>query len=138
MRFIHPDDDNVNDRTVLEVQLDKPVLPHDSIELKIDFTSKLPNARSGFNHDFFLVAQWFPKPGVNEPAGMRYAKKGGWNCHQYHAHSEYYADFSKYVVNITVPDNYKVGAVGELENKTKNSDSTTTFTYVARDVMDFA
>ena len=140
MRFIHPDDDNVNDRSVVEVTLDKPVLPYDSIVLKIDFISKLPKvfARSGFNNNFFLVAQWFPKPGVYEPAGMRYAKKGQWNCHQYHAHSEFYANFSKYDVNITVPQDYVVGAVGALASDKDNGDGTITYRYIANDVVDFA
>ncbi len=140
MRFIHPDDDNVNDMTVLEVVLDKPVLPGDSIVLNIGFISKLPKvfARSGFNNNFFLVAQWFPKLGVYEPAGMRYAQKGQWNCHQYHANSEFYANFSRYEVNITVPGDYVVGATGALAKDTDNGDGTTTYKYIADDVVDFA
>jgi len=45
-------------------------------------------ARAGYHGDFFFVAQWFPKIGVWEKAGDRYATVGGWNCHQYHANSE--------------------------------------------------
>jgi len=138
--FIHPDDDNVNDRSVIEVPLDKPVLPGETISLNIDFVSKLPKvfARTGFNNNYFLVAQWFPKLGVYEPAGMRYAEKGGWNCHQFHAHSEFYANFSSYDVDLTVPENFIVGAVGSLKNKTENNDGTVTLNYVADDVVDFA
>ena len=138
--FIHPDDDNVNDRTVIEVPLDKPVLPGETISLNIEFRSKLPKvfARTGFNNNFFLVAQWFPKLGVYEPAGMRYATKGGWNCHQFHANSEFYANFSTYDVDITVPEDFIVGAVGTLEDKTENGNGTITLKYVANDVVDFA
>ncbi len=138
--FIHPDDDNVNDRTVISVPLDKPVMPGETIKLNIEFRSKLPKifARTGFSDDYFLVAQWFPKLGVYEPAGMRYAEKGQWNCHQFHGHSEFYANFSNYEVDITVPEQFIVGAVGSLANKTNNPDGTVTHKYIANDVVDFA
>ena len=140
IRYIQPDDQNPEDQTVISVPLKEPVMPGDSIRLFIDFRSKLPKifARTGYANDYFLVAQWFPKPGVYEPAGMRYAEKGQWNCHQFHAHSEFYANFSVYRVAITLPKNYVVGAVGEQTGKEQNSDSTTTWHFLASDVVDFA
>src|SRR5574337_1045594 len=42
--FVHPDDDNASDQTVLRVPLPTPIPPHGSIELSVDFTSKLPRA----------------------------------------------------------------------------------------------
>ena len=111
IRFIHPDDNNKDDRTVISVKLDKPVLPESVIVLNIQFQTKLPKvvARSGFSRDYFLIAQWFPKIGVYEVPGQRFATKGGWNCHQYHANSEFYADFGNYNVSITLPKEYVVG-----------------------------
>ncbi len=140
IKFIHPDDDNEEDKTVISVLLDKPILPGKEIILNIKFESKLPKvfARSGFSDNFFMVGQWFPKIGVYEKAGERYAVKGQWNCHQYHANSEFYADFGVYNVHITVPNNYVVGAVGVLQNEKQNSDSTKTLFYHAEDVIDFA
>ena len=58
------------------------------------------------------MVQWFPKLGVYETAGMRYAVEDQWNCHQYHSSGEYYADFGNYNVKINVPENYIVGASG--------------------------
>lgn len=140
LRFIQPDDQNEKDQTVVAVSLNKPVMPGGSIRLVIDFQSKLPKifARTGYSNDYFLVGQWFPKIGVYEPAGMRYAEKGQWNCHQFHANSEFYANFSVYKVDITLPKEYIVGAVGELKEEKLNADSTKTCRYVARDVVDFA
>lgn len=140
IKFIQPDDDNIDDQTVVSVKLDKPVRPGKSIQLKINFTSKLPKviARTGYEDDFFLVAQWFPKIGVYEFPGIRNATKAGWNCHQFHANSEFYSDFGVYNVSITVPDNFIVGAVGTLQNKKENKDSTITYEYKAEDVVDFA
>jgi hypothetical protein len=140
IKFIHPDDNNNDDQTVISVPLIKPVLPGQTITLLINFNSKLPKvfARSGFSDNYFLAGQWFPKIGVYEKAGERYAVKGGWNCHQYHANSEFYADFGAYNVDITVPKNYKVGAVGVQQNEKQNSDGTKTLTFHAEDVIDFA
>ena len=140
MKFIHPDDDNINDRTVVEVTLEEPVPPGETITLNIEFVSKLPKifARTGFSNNYFLIAQWFPKLGVYEPAGMRYAEEGQWNCHQFHGNSEFYANFSNYEVDITVPEQFIVGAVGSRTNKTENPDSTVTYKYIANDVVDFA
>lgn len=140
IRFIQPDDDNEDDQTVISVPLEDPVLPGQSLDLEIEFKSKLPKifARTGYSNDFFLVAQWFPKIGVYEPEGMRYAEKGQWNCHQFHGNSEFYADFGVYEVQITLPKEYVVGATGELTNQHDNSDDTKTLNFLAEDVIDFA
>ncbi len=140
--FVHPDDDNAADQTVMRVPLPQPIPPHGTIELSVDFTSKLPRAlaRTGFgsNGDYFLVAQWFPKIGVYEGPGDRGRKQGGWNCHQFHAHTEFYADYGSWDVDLTAPSNYVVGATGFLRNQRSNSDGTTTYNFYQDDVHDFA
>lgn len=140
IKFIHPDDDNEEDQSVISVALEEPVMPQHSVKLEIDFVSKLPRvfARTGYVDDFYLVAQWFPKIGVYEPEGMRYAEKGQWNCHQFHANSEFYADFGVYEVEITLPKEFVVGATGELKSQRDNPDETKSLTYLAEDVVDFA
>ena len=114
--------------------------PKDTVFLKLRFRSKLPSVirRTGFCDDFFFVAQWFPKFGVYEPAGMRYAVKGGWNCHQFHANSEFYADHSTYDVNITVPEKYIVGTGGMMLDEKKIDGGRKTLKYRAEDIVDFA
>lgn len=140
MRFIAPDDGNVNDMTVAEILLPEPCKPGDTVVLNIDFRSKLPGTiiRTGYTGDFYFVAQWFPKFGVYEPAGMRYALKGGWNCHQFHRHSEFYANHSVYDVKITLPSHFIVGSGGMLLTENDNPDSTKTLTFRAEDIVDFA
>lgn len=132
VEYIHPDDDNEHDQTVMRVSLPSPVPPQSSITLYIEFDSKLPRvfSRSGYYKDFFMVAQWFPKIGV--------LWNGEWNCHQYHAHSEYFADFGTYEVDITVPEKYVVGATGKRVEEKKNEDGTLTYTYYQEKVHDFA
>src|SRR3989339_739656 len=108
IEFIHPDDNNEKDRTVIRVPLSKPVLPGQTIRLSIDFTAKLPRifARTGYYQNYYMIGQWFPKIGVYEAAGQRYAVKGQWNCHQFHANTEFYADYGVYDVDLTVPKEY--------------------------------
>ena len=140
LTFVHPDDDNAQDQTVMQVILPKPIPPHGSIDLEVDFTSKLPRAlaRTGFKDDYFLVAQWFPKIGVYEGPGERGRKQGGWNCHQFHANTEFYADYGGWDVELTVPSNFVVGATGFLRHQRGNADGTTTYNYYQDDVHDFA
>jgi hypothetical protein len=140
MQFISPDDGNPEDKTVLKVMLPKPANPGDTVFIKINFETKLPSniRRTGYNDDFFFVAQWFPKFGVYEPAGMRYATVGGWNCHQFHAHSEFYSNHSVYDVSITVPEEYVVGSGGLLISETAIDEGKKTLVYRAEDIVDFA
>ncbi len=138
--FVHPDDDNAADQSVIRVQLPQPIPPHGSIELSVDFTSKLPRtlARTGYDGDYILAGQWFPKIGVYEGAGERGRKEGGWNCHQFHANTEFYADYGTWDVDLTVPANYVLGATGFLRRTQTNPDRTTTYSFHQEDVHDFA
>jgi len=142
MRFISPDDGNINDSTVLQIVLPEPVLPGDTLFLSVDFITKLPSniIRTGYSGDFFFVAQWFPKFGVYETAGMRYRKQSGWNCHQFHTNSEFYSNHSVYDVKITLPEEYVTGSGGMLINEFNDDpeSKTKTLIYRAEDIVDFA
>jgi hypothetical protein len=142
MKYISPDDNNPNDQTVLDILLPKPAKPGDTVFVNINFETRLPNLsrRTGYSDDFFFVGQWFPKFGVYEEAGMRYAIKGGWNCHQFHANSEFYSNHSLYKVKITVPAKYIVGTCGMLiaESDSIDGGKNKTLTYRAEDIVDFA
>ncbi|HTP42973.1 MAG TPA: M1 family metallopeptidase, partial [Candidatus Acidoferrum sp.] len=132
MRFIHPDDSNAGDHTVMQIELPKPIAPGADVEFKIAFEDQLPQvvARTGYLRDFFMVGQWFPKVGV--------WWKGAWNCHQFHADTEFFADFGTFDVKITLPQNEIVGAGGDLVSSVNNSDGTKTLVYHSEDVHDFS
>ena len=138
--FVQPDDGPSGDRTVVRLDLPQPVAAGASTTLAIDFHSQLPRllARSGYFGSFHLVAQWFPKIGVLELAGERGATKPRWNVHEYHAESEFYADFGHYDVKLTVPKEYTVGATGELQGAPVENKGMLTHHYVQGDVHDFA
>jgi hypothetical protein len=137
-RYIQPDDGNIYDHTVLEVQLKEPILPFAEYQLQMRWHSQIPKAmiRTGYNRDYYFMAQWFPKLGVYEPAGMRFSENGQWNCHQYHANTEYYGEFGVYKLAIDVPEHYVVGASGTLTEKT-TKEGRAIYHFVAEDVIDF-
>ncbi len=139
LHYTAVDDHNPADHTVLELQLKEPILPYQSITLDMKWHSQIPHSgvRTGYNKDFFMMAQWFPKLGVYEPQGSRFAKKGSWNCHQYHSNTEYFGEFGVYKVAITVPKEFVVGASGFLV-KEESHQSQKTYHYQAEDVIDFA
>jgi len=132
MKFIASGDGNPEDRTVLSVPLGLSVEPNETIQVELAWTGKVPRgiARTGFIEDFYFIAQWFPKLGVLEDSG--------WNTHQFHAPTEFYADFGVYDVRITVPSPFIVGATGRQTSRVDNGNGTTTHRYHEEDVHDFA
>ncbi|WP_136607612.1 M1 family metallopeptidase [Paenibacillus dokdonensis] len=140
IQYVQPDDGNAKDKTLVKVRLPKPVKGGESITLSIQFEVKLPKifARMGVADDFVMAGQWFPKISVYEPAGVRGRTTEGWNLHQYHGNSEFYADFGIYSVRIHVPDNYTVAATGFPVQSAQVRNNEKIYQFYADDVHDFA
>ena len=138
--FVHPDGGPAQDHTVVRLDLPAPVAGGASTTLDIDFLTQLPRliSRTGYYDSFHLVGQWFPKIGVLELPGERGATAPRWNVHEFHASSEFYADFGSYDVRITTPSEYTVGATGEQQGDAVVSQGWTTRRFVQGDVHDFA
>jgi Peptidase family M1 domain len=132
LHYIAPDDGNKDDKTVIDLPVAKPIAPNAFVQFKIAFHEQMPEtqARSGWKRDFLLGGQWFPKVGV--------WWQGAWNCHQYHATTEFFADFGVYDVKLTVPQNEVIGASGVEVSSVNNPDNTKTVTYHGDDIHDFA
>ncbi|HEX7057021.1 MAG TPA: M1 family metallopeptidase, partial [Bacilli bacterium] len=139
-KFVQPDDGNEHDRTLMMVSLNRPVPPKGKITLRFQYVVNMPKvfARMGYAGNFFMAAQWFPKMSVYEPAGTRNRKEDGWNLHQYHGNSEFYADFGIYDVAITVPQTFTVAATGFPTKISRTKDGWKTYRFYADDVHDFA
>ena len=133
IKFVAPDDGNLEDRTVVVATLPRVVGPDESVRVRVSWRSKIPRAlsRTGFRGDFFLIGQWFPKLGV-------FQEDGTWNCHQFHATTEFFSDYGVYDVQMTVPSGWLVGATGLEVGITENGDGTSTHRYKQADVHDFA
>jgi hypothetical protein len=136
--FIAPDDGNMADHTVMLVKLPRPVAPNETIRFHIKFHDKFPIsiARNGWKRDFIMGGQWFPKVGVFWKKSTD--PQGAWNCHQYHATTEFFADFGTFDVKLNVPQRYIVGASGIPTGELSNSDGTKTLSFHGEDIHDFA
>jgi hypothetical protein len=132
IKFVSPDDSNAADRTVFEIALPRPLPPNQSVQFRIHFVAKFPEvvARTGYKRDFLMAGQWFPKVGV--------WWNGGWNCHQFHATTEFFADFGTYDVKLTLPAKWIVGSSGLQTGARDNGNGTQTVSFHAEDIHDFA
>ncbi len=131
LQYIQLDDNNKDDKSVIQVHLPKAIPADGYVQFKIKFHDQFPETleRTGWKRDFLLAGQWFPKVGV--------WWHGAWNCHQFHGATEFFADFGVYDVKITVPQNEIVGASGVRVGDNKNPDGTETYAYHGEDIHDF-
>ena len=104
--FVQPDDGNPDDRTLAAVALPAPVPPGGEIALRVAWKARVPRtfARTGAIGNYYFIAQWFPKVAVFED--------GRWTAHQFHANTEFFSDYGRYDVRMTVPRGWVVGATG--------------------------
>jgi hypothetical protein len=129
--FVQPDDANPDDRTLAAVALPSVIPPGGEVALRVAWQARVPRtfARTGVIGDYYFIAHWFPKVAVFE--GDR------WVAHQFHANTEFFADYGRYDVRITVPQRWIVGSSGTEQSRVDNTDGTTTHRYVQDDVHDF-
>lgn len=132
LRYISPDDQNADDRSLASAALATAVQPGETLRLRITWTGKFPKNfdRTGVIGNYLFVSQWFPKFGVFEA--------GGWTAHQFFANSEFHSDFGRYDVRMTVPSGWTLGATGREQSKADAGNGQTTHRYVQDDVHDFA
>ncbi len=98
---------------IAKLTLRKPLEPGEKIRLATTFKVKLPSivSRMGHQDQLYCVTQWYPKPAVYDV--------NGWNPMPYLDQGEFYSEFGKFDVHITLPENYVVGATGELQNESE-------------------
>ena len=130
-RYISPDDQNRDDRSLAAADLPDAVGPGQTMRVRVAWTGKFPRNfdRTGAIGNFFFVSQWFPKLGV--------FGDGGWMARQFFANAEFYSDFGRYDVRITVPEGWVVGATGVEQSRAPNGNQVT-HRYVQDRVHDFA
>ena len=94
------------------VALSKPLLPKDSIKLKIAWHYDLSkeSGREGMLDSTTMYAAYFyPRVSV-------YDDLDGWDKTTFYDYQEFYNDFNDYTLHVTVPQNYVVWATGTLQN----------------------
>ncbi|MBM3991042.1 MAG: M1 family metallopeptidase [Planctomycetes bacterium] len=127
------DDSNGDDRTVVRCQLPRAVAPGETLEIELAWLAQIPRVRrrTGHKGDFLFMAQWFPKLGVFE--GER-----GWNCHQFHASTEFFSDWGTYEVTLDLPAEYegKIATTGVLAEPATRADGRVRARFVAPSLTD--
>lgn len=102
------DDKNID---IGKIILAEPLLPNQSINIETPFSVQIPNSYSRLGHvgQSYQITQWYPKPAVYD--------KDGWHQMPYLDQGEFYSEYGSFDVKITLPDNYVVGATGDLQNE---------------------
>lgn len=90
------------------VTLNEPLQSGATTEITIPFVEDIPTSFSRLGHvgQSYQMTQWYPKPAVFD--------KDGWNPLPYLDQGEFYSEFGRFEVYITLPENYVVGATGTL------------------------
>ena len=103
--------------TVAAVRLDHPIAPGASATIDAAWHFAVPNVpldqraeRMGrWGTSLYQVAQWYPQVAM-------YDDLRGWDTDQYLGLGEFYNQFGRFDVRITVPAGWLVGATGTLTN----------------------
>ncbi len=94
---------------ICKLYLDKPLQPGESVTITTPFHVKIPSgkiSRMGHIDQSYQITQWYPKPAVYD--------RNGWNYMPYLNQGEFYSEFGSYDVSITLPQNYVLGATGDM------------------------
>src|SRR5436309_4479262 len=97
----------------MEVDLDKPILPHSSVTFEMEWTAQVPLQvrRSGRDNPYTLVrytmTQWYPK--------LCEYDYEGWHPTPY-VGREFYGVWGDYDVTIAIDKTYMLGGTGYLQN----------------------
>lgn len=93
------------------IKLTKPLQSGQSIEITTPFVVKIPNvfSRMGFEDGVYCITQWYPKPAVYDV--------NGWNPMPYLNQGEFYSEFGKFEVSITLPKDYLLAATGQIQDQ---------------------
>ena len=85
--------------------------PRDTITISTDFFVKIPEviSRLGYSGNNFYISQWYPKPAVYD--------EFGWHPMSYLDMGEFYSEFGRFEVSITLPEDYIVASTGNLITK---------------------
>lgn len=97
---------------ICKIILNEPLKPGDTILVTTPFHVKIPKgvtSRLGHIGESYQITQWYPKPAVYD--------RQGWHQMPYLDQGEFYSEFGRYDVSITLPANYVVGATGKLQNE---------------------
>jgi len=134
--------------TVMQVELNKPILPGETTVFKMDWDAQVPlqirrSGRDSSEGVAFTMTQWYPKIAEYDFEG--------WHADPYIGR-EFYSVWGNYDVKITIDESYTIGGTGYLQNPAEVGHGYTapgqkwmkpkkgkyTWHFLAPDVHDFA
>ncbi|MEO7457171.1 MAG: M1 family metallopeptidase [Gemmatimonadaceae bacterium] len=98
--------------TTMRIDLAKPLASKASLELEFAWQFTIPEqgaGRMGRDGPLYAIAQWYPRMAV-------YDDVRGWNHEPYIGAGEFYLEYGKFDVSLTVPASYIIAATGQLQN----------------------
>lgn len=98
--------------TTMRVDLPRPLAPGRFVDLDIGWRFTVPDygaGRMGRDGTLYELGQWYPRVAV-------YDDVRGWNHEPYIGGGEFYLEYGRFDVALTVPADYIVGATGVLLN----------------------
>jgi Peptidase family M1 domain len=98
--------------TTMRVDLPRPLAPGQFVDLDIGWRFTVPDygaGRMGRDGSLYQLGQWYPRVAV-------YDDVRGWNHEPYIGGGEFYLEYGRFDVAITVPAGYVLGATGTLLN----------------------
>lgn len=104
--------DFVHEETILEVNLDEPILPGQTVIFDMAFEGQVPlqvrrAGRDNAEGIRYSMSQWYPK--------MAAYDSRGWHANPYIGR-EFYGNFGDFDVKITIDKSYTLGGTGYLRN----------------------
>ena len=105
------------DNTIMRVPLSTPLLPNDSLIIKISFKTYFDKEAirnrmkmfQTFGYKHYDIVHWYPRLSV-------YDRKMLWDTQQ-HLDHEFYGDFGSYYVELRLPEQYVLDGTGILINE---------------------
>jgi hypothetical protein len=98
--------------TTLRVELPAPLAPGRSVDLDVGWRFRVPEmgaGRMGRDGTLYEIAWWYPRMAV-------YDDVRGWNHEPYIGAGEFYLEYGRFDVALTLPAEYVVAATGVLQN----------------------
>lgn len=131
-------------QTVMKVKLQRPIAPGDATVLHMKFNSQVPiqirrSGRDNSEDVEYSMSQWYPKLAMYD--------ENGWHPDPY-VGREFYGEYGRFVVNISIDKDYVIGGTGVLTNAEEighgyaptpsRMNNKITYKFVADNVHDFA
>ncbi len=122
------------DNQILKIIPTAAIKPNEVVDIKINFTLKLPmgQSRLGYYNNVYSVTNWYPIISIYDVG------TDTWDENPFHPVGESnYSDIANYKVSINVPGNMELASTGITKSSKDEKDGTKIYDIIAEKVRDF-